>query len=222
MGTALMGMASSTVGGAIIDQLGAMPAFFIVSFLYIGSAFLYLPLPSSNLPQTSARSVGSEFLAGIRYVMSQPIVLSILGLELVRVLFLLPYQTFLPVFAADVFHKGAFGLGMMSAISGLGGLLGSLFVASLGDYRRKGWLLLGSGGVSALVLLLFARMSHFYPALGFLFLLGMANNAYMVARSVLLQTTSSPEMRGRMVGFWRIVWGMSPLGILPAGALVDR
>jgi len=29
-------------------------------------------------------------------------------------------------------------------------------------------------------------------------------------------------MRGRIVGFWRVIWGMAPLGNLPAGALADR
>ena len=128
----------------------------------------------------------------------------------------------LPVFADYLFHQGALGFGVMSAVSSAGGFLGSLAVASLGDFRRQDLLLFGSGGISALALLLFARMSHFYAALAFLFLLGMVNNAYMVTRSALLQTTSSPEMRGRMVGFWRVVWGLSPLGLLPAGALVDR
>ena len=104
----------------------------------------------------------------------------------------------------------------------IGGLLGSLAVASLGDFRHQHLLLLGSGVVSALALLLFARTSNFYAALACLFLIGMVNNAYMVTRSALLQTSSSPEMRGRMVGFWRIVWGLSPLGLLPAGALVDH
>jgi len=223
MGMAFMGIISSTAGGAIVERLGAAVAFLIAGLLYIGTVLLFLPLPRSSVPhQRVALSVRSEFRAGLRYAVSQPAILSILGLELVRVLFLLPYQTLLPVFAADVFRQGAFGLGMMTATSSLGEFLGSLLVASLGDYRRKGLLLLASGSASALMLLLFAHMSYFHLALAFLLLLSMANNAYMVTRSALLQTTASPEMRGRMVGFWRLIWGLSPLGTLPAGALTDH
>jgi len=222
MGMALMGILSSTLGGVLVDQAGVAVVFFIVTALYGSTVLLFLQLPNSSPAHASELSVSSEFVAGIRYVVSQRTLLIILGVELGRVLFLLPYQTFLPVFAADVFQRGALGLGMMSAISSLGGLLGSLLVASLGDYQHKGWLLLTSGGASALMLLLFARTPLFYPALAFLFLLSMANNAYMVTRSALLQTTVSPEMRGRIVGFWRLIWGLAPLGTLPAGALADR
>lgn len=222
MGMASMGILSSFAGGAVMERLGAPAAFFCVAVLYAGTIGFILRLPRSRSHQRTALSVGDELLAGLRYVVAHPIVLSILGLELVRVLLVLPYQTFLPVFAADVFQRGAFGLGVMSAVLGVGGLLGSLFVASLGDHPRKGLLLLISGAVSALVLLLFAQIRHFYPGLALLVILGMTNDAYMVIRSALLQTTASPEMRGRMVGFWRVVWGMSPLGILPAGALADR
>jgi MFS family permease len=222
MGMASMGILSSLVGGAVMEQLGATVAFLSVGVLYAGTVGLILPLPRSSSHQRVPLSVGREFLAGLRYVVSHRVVMAVLGLELVRVLLVLPYQTFLPVFAAEVFQLGAFGLGVMSAVLGVGGLVGALVVASLGDYPRKGLLLLISGAASALALLLFAQMSHFYAALALLFVLGMANDAYMVIRSALLQTTASPEMRGRMVGFWRIVWGMSPLGILPAGALADR
>ena len=222
MGMALMGIISSTLGGVLVDRLGAAVAFFIVTGLYASAFFLLLRLPSSNRAPASALSVRGEFVAGIRYVATQPILLAILGVELGRVLFLLPYQTFLPVFAADVFQRGAVGLGAMLAASSLGGVLGSLLVASLGDYRHKGWLLLTSGACSALMLLFFAHASLFLSALAFLLLLSMANNAYMVTRSALLQTTATPEMRGRIVGFWRLVWGMAPLGTLPAGAIADR
>lgn len=222
VGSASLGIFSSVVGGAIVEHVGATAAFFLVGLLYTGTVLLVLPLPNSIPHRGAAPSVRGELVAGLRYAKGHPIILTVLGLELVRVLLVLPYQSFLSVFAADVFHQGALGLGLMAAASGVGGLVGSLLVASLGDYHRKGTLLLASGGVSALLVLLFARMSHFYPALGFLFLLGMANDVFMVTRSALLQTETSPEMRGRMVGLWRIVWGLSPLGILPAGALADR
>jgi len=193
MGMALMGILSSTRGGVLVDQLGAAVVLLVVSALYGSTAVLFLQLPHSSMSHVLALSVGSQFVAGIRYVVRQPILLIILGVELGRVLSILPYQTFLPIFAADVFQRGVTGLGVMSATSSLGGLLGSLLVASLGDYRRRGRLLLRSGGASAVMLLLFARTALFYPALVFLLLLSMANNAYMVVRSALLRTAVTPR-----------------------------
>jgi hypothetical protein len=43
----------------------------------------------------------------------------------------------------------------------------------------------------------------------------------MVTRSTLLQTMTDRRMRGRVVAFNRLVWGLMPLGTLPAGAMAD-
>ncbi|MEA3345609.1 MAG: hypothetical protein U9Q78_05105 [Chloroflexota bacterium] len=43
----------------------------------------------------------------------------------------------------------------------------------------------------------------------------------MVTRNTLLQSVASAHMRGRMVGFRRLIWGLRLLGTLPVGALAD-
>ena len=152
---------------------------------------------------------------------SNPELMAMLSLELVRVIFYMPYMTLLPVFAADVFNVGASGLGLLRGASSLGGMLGSLGIASLGDVRRKGLLLLGSGMLSGAGLILLGQSPSLPVAMIAMLLLTVMSNAYMVTRSTLVQSVSSPRMRGRVAGFSRLIFGLMPLGDLPAGALTD-
>jgi len=149
-------------------------------------------------------------------------VLILLGITLAQVLLAMPYQTFLPVFAEDVFAVSASGLGLLQAAVGVGAMVGSLGVASLGDFRRKGGLLLAAGLALRGGLLLFAYVPSFYLALVTLALVGAAGNVCMVANFTLLQTNVSDHVRGRVLSVNMWLWGFSPLGTVPSGALADR
>jgi hypothetical protein len=74
---------------------------------------------------------------------------------------------------------------------------------------------------SGLTLLLFANAPLFYVAIFFLLFVGAAGNVGMVTNRTLLQTASDRRLRGRVMSASAMVWGMSPLGALPAGAIAD-
>jgi hypothetical protein len=71
-------------------------------------------------------------------------------------------------------------------------------------------------------LFLFVNVPQFGFVLLFLAVVGAASNACMVATNTLLQTISHSRLRGRVMSVYMMVWGLMPLGTLPAGALADR
>jgi MFS family permease len=221
VGMALMGMMSSTASGWLIERYGPTVVYVCVTALYAASIGAYSRVAGTGAGSQRSFSLRSDLIEGARYALRQPAVLALMGLELSRVIFYMPYRTFLPVFASDVFEVGAVGLGLLSGVASAGGLLGSLAVAALGDIQWKGPLLLITGGVGGLGLILFALAPSFHLALAFLLVVNAAGNAYMVIRSTLLQTMTDRRMRGRVVAFNRLVWGLMPLGTLPAGAMAD-
>jgi MFS family permease len=221
VGMALMGMVSSTAGGVLIERYGAGVVYFCVAALYAVTAGAYLKLPATEGSSPGSVSLRSDMIDGARYVFRHPTLLGMMALELCRVIFYMPYATFYPVFASDVFHVGAVGLGLLSGAAAVGGLLGSLTMAAVGDIQWKGRLLLITGVVGGVGLILFALAPSFELALGCLVIVSAAGNAYMVTRSTLLQTVADRRMRGRVVSFSRLVWGLMPLGTLPAGAAAD-
>jgi MFS family permease len=191
-----------------------------MGFLYVGAAIIYFRVPPGEQRERRSTSIGVDLAEGGRYVRRRPEVVAIFGLELVRVILYMPYMTLLPVFAADVHNNGAVGLDLLRGASSLCGMLGSLIIASLGDIRRKGIVLLGSGMLTGAGLMLLGQAPSFTMALVALVLVTIMSNAYMVTRSTLTQSVSSPRMRGHE-GFSRLIFGLLPLGDLPAGALAD-
>src|SRR6202034_203775 len=81
-------------------------------------------------------------------------------------LFVAPSQALLvPIFVTSVLHGGAAQLGFLFAASGIGTVAGSLFVASFGDYRRRGRLLVSANVVWVLALAAFALSRSLAPSL---------------------------------------------------------
>lgn len=219
---AIPGVVFATVGGALVDEIGAGKVFFFAALVYGLSVILFMQISLVGQISRVHLSLRGELLEGIHYMFRHPTVMTVLGLGIGRTLLLTSSQAFLPVFAADVFHTGAFGLGLLTASVAIGRAAGSLVVAFLQDNQHKGELLLGMGGASGVFIMLFAQSRSFYPALFLLFLSSTTNSAYAVVESTLLQVeTAEEEMRGRMAGFLRLSSGLLPLAVLPGGFLID-
>jgi MFS family permease len=218
---AVPGGVFAVVGGALVDSVGVTRVYLLVTLVFVLSAVLFGRLPS--LAQASPPSTGmrDEFIEGLRYVTHHRTLMLVLGIGLGRTLLLSPSQFFLPVFAADVFRKGALGLGLLSAAWAVGRVIGSFGIASLGEIRRKGLILTGSGVLSGVSLILFAQSESFYLALLFLGLSAVTQAAYTVIETTVLQSATTPQMRGRVSGYLRLTWGLTPLAVLPMGSLID-
>src|SRR6185295_14310401 len=78
-----------------------------------------------------------ELADGFRYVRDDRPVRALMLLSLVPILLAMPFQMLLVVFAEDVWDVGSSGLGILQAVAGVGGILGSIFVAWRGDTRHK-------------------------------------------------------------------------------------
>src|SRR5262249_41574574 len=97
-----------------------------------------------------------DLIAGLRYVAGRPRVSMLLTISAVTSLFGAPYIYMTPVFARDVFHLGATGPAVLQGMAGAGALFGALFLAYLGDFRRKGHFVLGGVMAFAVCLIFFS------------------------------------------------------------------
>ncbi len=127
----------------------------------------------------------------------------------------------LPYFAIQILHLSNVQLGLLFSAAGLGTILGALVVASLGDFRAKGYLLLISFLIWCAALFLFALIHVFWISLLTLLLFGIAQNGVGATTITLMQTRVPPQMRGRVMSLNTLfVMGVRPLGDFPAGALI--
>ena len=128
----------------------------------------------------------------------------------------------LPYFATQILFLSNMQLGLLFSATGLGTVLGALIVASLGDFRYKGYLLLVSFLGWCAALFLFAVSHAFWLSLISLLLYGMSQNGVGATTITLLQTRVPPQMRGRVMSLNTLfIMGVRPLGDFPAGALIE-
>ena len=105
--------------------------------------------------------------------------------------------------------------------AGLGTLVGALIVASLGDFKYKGWLLLVSLLLWTGALLIFAFSRLFWLSLLALLLFGIAQNGVGATVITLAQLRVAPQMRGRVMSLnTLLIMGVRPLGDFPASGMI--
>lgn len=179
-----------------------------------------------SAPQHSAsdsRAVWQDLKEGLRYVRGRPRVLLLLVISGLTSLFGAPYMSLVPVFARDILHVGETGLALMSGMSGAGAFLGALLLTFLGNFKHKGWSVLGGAFAFALCLVGFALSTRLYISLMFIFGMGLAIVSSVAVINMLLQQLVTDEMRGRVMSMFILSFvGTMPIGNLIAGSAAER
>ncbi|NLT74804.1 MAG: MFS transporter [Chloroflexi bacterium] len=222
VGMGLMGIFGASGAGLMIDGFGVWSVYALIAVLYVIALYTVIQLPLTGVRQGPRRSIGREIVSGLEYIKREPRLLGVISLSLARVLLAMPYGTLLPQYADKIMGLGASGLGLLASASGIGGLIAALGVAALGDFKKKGRLLLIAGMLMAVGLIVLSLTRSLVVAFILLIMVGMGNNAGMVANQTLVQTYCEDEYRGRVMSTYTMLWGLTPLGTIPAGALADH
>lgn len=213
-----------TLAGVAFRVFGLAGCFFAngLSFIAVVAALWMVRMdrrPSSEVPAVKARSaILRDIGEGFVYVRNRPRVSSLLLLASVNSLFGAPYFTLAPIFARDIFHLGETGLALLMGTSGAGAFFGALLVAYLGDFRRKGWFVLGGAILFGICITGFALSSRLMVSLPFLFGVGFALVVSIALTNTLLQKLVTDEMRGRVMSMFILSFmGTIPIGNIAAG-----
>ncbi len=218
-----------TLAGVAFRVFGLAGCFFAnaVSFVFVVAA---LTMVRSEKKQIAAahsvrdrRALWRDLLEGFRYVRNRPRVSALLMLSAVNSLFGAPYFTLVPIYARDIFHLGETGLAIMMGTAGAGAFAGALLVAYLGDFRRKGWFVLGGAIMFGICITNFALTTSLYLSLTFLFGLGFALVVSVAITNTLLQKLVTDQMRGRVMSMFILSFmGTMPIGNIVAGAISNH
>jgi len=169
------------------------------------------------------RALWNDLLDGIRYVRNRPRVFALLSISAVNSFFGAPYLTCLPIFARDIFHLGGAGLALLMGTAGAGAFFGALALAYLGDFKRKGWSVIGGAFGFGVCLIAFALSKHLAVSLIFLFAVGLSIVISVAVVNTLLQQLVTDQMRGRVMSMFILSFmGTMPFGNLLAGSASHR
>jgi predicted MFS family arabinose efflux permease len=198
-----------------------------ISFIAVVSSLRVVrPKYKLNPPSREERERGAfwrDLTEGFRYVRNRPRVSSLLLLSAINSLFGAPYFTLVPIYARNIFGMGETGLAVMMGTAGAGAFFGALLVAYLGDWRRKGWLVLGGSISFGVFIANFALSSRLTLSLAFLFGVGFSLVICVSTINTLLQTLVTDQMRGRVMSMFILSFmGTMPIGNIIAGAASNR
>lgn len=132
------------------------------------------------------------------------------------------WSAIMPVFAQESLGLDAAGLGWLLTCGGIGGLLGSVVIAALGDFRWKGAMFLVGTACWGTLWSMFALSTN--PATSFVLMggIGVLSAAFGVLQTTLLLMTTDPHLHGRALGVQELAIGIMPLASLALGALANH
>jgi MFS family permease len=218
-GQNLTRVAGPSVAGIVIGTIGVGQTFLIQAATIAIAIILVFGIVLPRAPRTTG---GRGVFDGIRLIASRQDLRGLFLLAGIPTFFVFPYLGFLNIFARDILHIGAEGLGLLMAVSGSGAVVGALFVASSGRSEGTGRLLIGMTVVYGAVIAGVALSETLWITLVLLFIAGLLGAASMSGNTALLQHRISDDVRGRVMGAYMLTWGLMPLGALPMGMVADR
>jgi MFS family permease len=211
------------IAGVTVALVGEGWCFLLNGFSYLAVIIGLLFITAGNtVPREDQASRLETILEGFRYAIhTRPVrvLLLLLGLSS---LMGMPYSTLMPIFADQILHGGAKGLGLLMGFSGVGALLGAATLAVRRGLRGLStWIMLACGGFG-MSLILFSLSRVFWISLLLLLPVGFCLMVQLASSNTLIQSMVPDRLRGRVMAVYSMMFvGMAPFGALLAGLLAN-
>jgi MFS family permease len=212
------------IAGFAIAWIGAGWCFFLngLSFFAVILALLAMKITAVER-KPSMESPLQSLLQGFRFAMKdRPIRSALLLLSMLSLLGL-QYSVFTPIFANDILHSGAKGLGVLMSAAGVGAVLGALQFAARTSYKGLAKWIAAMSVICACGLIAFSQSHVFWLSCAVLFVVGFAATSQMAATNTTVQNRVPDELRGRVMAVYATMFmGVQPIGALLAGGIAKR
>jgi MFS family permease len=232
--------ASRVIGPSLAGILIAVPWFgvkgvyFLRVFAFVWVMFTLLQIPIRGEPEVHGRGgtgsermreFGAQLTSGLRYIWNRETLLSLFLFAVVTMLLGQSYQQLLPAYALGVFDVGAEGQGLMQAVVGIGGLVGSLSMAYMSQNPNRAKIQAYTGTALGLALMLFgvcSAFNWFLISLGALFLVGLTLDFNATINQTLIMLNTDKALYGRVMSVYMMTWALSGFSASLSGVLMDQ
>jgi MFS family permease len=232
--------AARVIGPSLAGVLIAVPWFGVkgvyflrvVAFAWV--MFTILQIPIRGVPELRAaaesggqrmREFAAQLTSGLRYIWRHETLLSLFIFAVVTMLLGQSYQQLLPAYALGVFDVGPEGQGVMQAVVGIGGLVGSLAMAYMSQNPNRAKIQAYTGTALGLALMLFgicAAFNWYLISLGALFLVGLTLDFNATINQTLIMLNTDRALYGRVMSVYMMTWALSGFSASLSGVLMDQ
>ena len=216
---------AALVAGWLIEQVGFGWTYLLAStghLVTIGAALAIRTRAGAADPDARSESMLANLRGGIavmrddivvRWTILLNWVLTAAGLSVMGIL--------IAAWVEDILSLDALGWGVMVMFWSLGGIAGSIWLASRGDYRRMGPTYLGVSLVFGLAVLAFSTSRHVAPAFLFNGLAGFAHSMVLTVGTAIIQRAVPNRVLGRVMGLLLLSGGLMQVAGLGVGLLAQ-
>src|SRR5574341_413288 len=212
-------IAGPAIAGLVIGALGAAIAFWLngLSFLAVIASLTVVRVYQVRKP--SSGNPLCEFASALRYVRRQPRLLDLLFFVTLFTFFGLSAFNIFPAVASQVLHGDAQTLGLLMSASGLGALIGVVFIVPFAQALRRAGVVVGSAVLwMGFWFMVFSQSSWLPLSLATVFLLSLGAPTVFTMALGLLQIMAPPDMRARLLSLFVMVgFGLQPIASMWMG-----
>lgn len=212
------------LAGIILSSFGENVCFFLNFLTYI-AVLICLSLMKIKLKPVdkSKENIWFDLKEGFNYLKNSPNISSLILLMAASSLIIIPFTTFLPVFAKDIFNGDATTFSWFESVGGLGALMGAVYMATLKSTRNFIKIIIRSSFTLSLSVLGLALSPSLIMALVFTGTAALGLMSQNSSINTYLQTHTPDKMRGRTMSYYIMAFqGVLPVGTLLMGYLAHK
>ena len=214
-------MVGPALAGQALAKLGEKWCFGLNAVSFLAPIISLSIITTRFLPVKTTETMLTSLKQGIQFARKQASMEALIVLAFFMTALSVPMRTYIPVFVKDIFHRGPETFGNLLALMGLGSIVGSLSIAAMGNFKRKGRFALGALACLGVGIAGFALSKSLPLSESLLVLVGASMMAVFATVNSLVQLITTNEMRGRVMSVYNFAFrGGMPMGNLLSGWLV--
>jgi MFS family permease len=194
--TVIIGAAA---GGVVLAWAGVANTYWVdvASYVVVLGALLLMAVP--RIPLERRARAGLDAVAdGARFLRAHPVILALMSLDFFATFFGSP-RALLPVYAQDIYHAGAQGLGILLAATSIGAVIMTPLTGRIGRLAYKGvGVVVAVLGWGACIVIFGVAPGPLWLGVTLLAGAGAADMISVILRNQIVQLTTPDELRGRI------------------------
>lgn len=212
-------IAGPALAGIILSTYGEDICFIgnFLSYIPVLICLLLMKIEPYVKPSTKLKML-DDFIEGLNYVRTESEMAKMLLMLSSSSLFVISFNTLMPVFAKDIFHGDAQTFSWFESAAGIGSILSAIYLANLKSNKDITKITIGASLLLGFSIIILAISTNLTLALICMTLAGIGMMAQTSSINIYIQTKSASQMRSRSISFYMMAYqGMIPLGSLLVG-----
>ncbi len=226
-----IGMIAGPLAGGLLYELSAAIPYAVAAIVLLASLACTLVIPATSQKRIAVAPGWHALSAGFRYIWKEKRVLGAISLDLFAVV-LGGAVALMPVYARDILEVGPWGLGLLRAAPGVGGIAMAVYLSLYPIRDHAGLAMLATVALFGFSIVVFGLSTALWLSLPALVLMGAADLVSVYIRATLVQLWTPDQLRGRVsavntvflnasneIGAFRAGGMAALIGVVPAVVL---